>query len=175
MRDYSTGLAKVLDLAVASREDGRPALATPLWSKANCITILLSMRIKPRPAPPTGETCTFSQLIIRHPHYDDDTALTICGIVCDNSYGTGWFAKSRDGSRICATGTPLVAGEAYYFATEDRSCRSLLAGSLAKMLTMYTQINNRFAPAGTNGAYLRTSAPFHLALPHFKFLLHLHT
>jgi hypothetical protein len=151
------------------------------------------MRIKPRPAPPTGETCTFSQLIIRHPHYDDyntllklpaldegdtidyDTALTICGIVCDNSYGTGWFAKSRDGSRICATGTPLVAGEVYYFATEDRSCRSLLAGSLSEMLTMYAQINTRFAPAGTNGAYLRTSAPFHLALPHFKFLLHLHT
>jgi hypothetical protein len=113
------------------------------------------MRIKPRPAPPTGETCTFSQLIIRHPHYDDyntllklpaldegdtidyDTALTICGIVCDNSYGIGWFAKSRDGSRICTTGTPLVAGEVYYFATEDRSCRSLLAGSLSEMLTMY--------------------------------------
>jgi hypothetical protein len=103
------------------------------------------MRIKPRPAPPTGETYTFSQLIIRHLHYDDyntllklpaldegdtidyDTAPTICGIVCDNNYGIGWFAKSRDGSRICAPGTP---GEVYYFTTEDRSCRSLLAGSL---------------------------------------------
>jgi hypothetical protein len=61
------------------------------------------MRIKPRPAPSTGETCTLSQLIIRHDDYntllklpaldegdtiDYDTALTICGIVCDNSYGT---------------------------------------------------------------------------------------
>ena len=115
------------------------------------------MRIKPRPAPPTGETCIFFQLIIRHPHYDDyntllklpaldegdtidyDTALTICGIACDNNYGIGWFAKLRDGSRICATGTPLVAGEVYYFATEDRSCRSLLAGSLSEML--YAEAN----------------------------------
>ena len=115
------------------------------------------MRIKPRPVPPTRETCTFSQLIIRHPHYDDyntllklpaldkgdtinyDTTLIIYSIVCDNSYSTDWFAKLKDGNRIYATKTPLVAGEVYYFATEDRSCRSLLAGSLSEML--YAEAN----------------------------------
>lgn len=151
------------------------------------------MRIKPRAKPHGGETRMFSQLIIKHPHYDDyntllrlpalneedtidyDTALTICGIVCDNSYGTGWFAKSRDGSNVCPSGAPLKAGEVYYFAFEDRSCRCLFANSLSGMLTLYAQINTLFVPAGTNGVFLRTKATFPPALPRFKSLLHLHT
>jgi hypothetical protein len=76
------------------------------------------MRIKPRPVPPIRETCTFSQLIIRHLYYDDyntllklpaldkgdiidyDTTLIIYSIICDNSYSIDWFVKLRDRSRI---------------------------------------------------------------------------
>jgi hypothetical protein len=101
------------------------------------------LSIKARLVPPTGELRTFAQLIVRHPHYDDfntllklpalgegdtidyDTALTICGIICDNSYRSGWFARSRDGNHSCDPGVPLKAGEVYYFAAADRTCSSL--------------------------------------------------
>ena len=96
--------------------------------------------LKPRLVPPS-ELCAFAQLIVRHPHYNEfntllkiptleedntvdyDTALTICGIICDNSYDSGWFAKSSDGSHTCDRGSPLKAGEVYYFATVDKSCK----------------------------------------------------
>jgi hypothetical protein len=102
--------------------------------------------IKSRLAPPGGEPRRFAQLIVRHPHYDEfntllslpalsdgdtvdyDTALTICGIICDNSYSSGWFARSRGGSRICDPGAPLKAGEVYYFAAVDPACNCFPAG-----------------------------------------------
>ncbi|KAL9077551.1 MAG: hypothetical protein Q9157_003328 [Trypethelium eluteriae] len=83
----------------------------------------------------------FEPLIIRHPHYDEfntllklpalgkedtidyNTALIICGIICDNSYNSGWLARSRDGTRACDPKVPLGAGEVYYFATSDKSYR----------------------------------------------------
>ena len=97
--------------------------------------------IKPRLAPPAGELRTFAQLIVRHPQYDEfntllklpaldkddtidyDTALTICGIICNNSYDSGWFARSRDGNHVCKPGAPLKAGEVYYFAAGDQTCK----------------------------------------------------
>lgn len=97
--------------------------------------------IKSRLAPPAGELRTFAHLIVRHPHYDEfntllklptlgedntidyDVALTICGIICDNSYGSGWFARSQDGNHVCDPGAPLKAGEVYYFATVDQACK----------------------------------------------------
>jgi hypothetical protein len=45
-----------------------------------------------------------------------DTALMIYGIICDNSYGSGWLARSGRGNYVCDPGAPLKAGEIYYFA-----------------------------------------------------------
>ena len=95
---------------------------------------------KPQLAPPLG-LCIFTQLIVRHPHYNElntllkipalekedtvdyDTALTLCGIISDNSYNSGWFARSKDGKHVCDRGSPLKAGEVFYFATADKSCK----------------------------------------------------
>lgn len=97
--------------------------------------------IKPRLKLSSGEACTFEQLVVRHPHYDEfntllklpalgkedtfdyNTALTICGIICDNSYNSGWLARSKDGTNICNSKAPLDAGVVYYFATSDKSCK----------------------------------------------------
>jgi hypothetical protein len=97
--------------------------------------------IQPRLAPVAGELRTFAQLIVRHPSYDDfntllklpalgdddtidhDTALTICGIISDNSWDSGWFARSRDGEQPCDRGQPLKAGEVWYFAAADPACK----------------------------------------------------
>ncbi|KAF2453892.1 hypothetical protein BDY21DRAFT_354436 [Lineolata rhizophorae] len=98
------------------------------------------MRIKPRLAPPAGGRPQFSRLVIQHPCYDNfntllklpvldegntidyGTALTTCGIVCDNSYGTGWFARSRDGSSICTPGTPLESDKYPVCPSWDHWC-----------------------------------------------------
>jgi hypothetical protein len=63
---------------------------------------------------------------VRHPHYpnyntlvklpaldegntvDYNVALIICGIISDNSWSTGWFARSNDGSNVCEQGVPLA-------------------------------------------------------------------
>jgi hypothetical protein len=99
--------------------------------------------IKPRPIPPLGHGGRVSKLIVRHPHYPDcntlvklpaldegntvsyDVALIICGIISDNSWSTGWFARSADGSNICERGVPLAAagGDVFYFV-DDASCKS---------------------------------------------------
>lgn len=40
---------------------------------------------------------------------DYNVALIICGIISDNSWSTGWFARSADGSNMCERGVPLAA------------------------------------------------------------------
>ncbi|KAF2461866.1 hypothetical protein BDY21DRAFT_359903 [Lineolata rhizophorae] len=72
-----------------------------------------------------------------HPHYRDcntlvklpalddgdtvdyDVALIICGIISDNSWSTGWFSRSADGSNVCERGVPLAAadGNVFYFVS----------------------------------------------------------
>jgi hypothetical protein len=98
--------------------------------------------IKPRPTPPLGHEGRVPTLIVRHPHYlnyntlvklpaldegdtvDYDVALIICGIICDNSWSTGWFARSNDGSNVCEQGLPLAAvGDVFYFVN-DQTCES---------------------------------------------------
>ncbi|KAF1815211.1 hypothetical protein P152DRAFT_248752 [Eremomyces bilateralis CBS 781.70] len=94
--------------------------------------------IKPRPTPPLGHGGRVPTLIVRHPHYPDcntlvklpalddgdivdyDVALIICGITSDNSWSTGWFARSADGSKMCTPGVPLVAsdGDVFYFVSD---------------------------------------------------------
>jgi hypothetical protein len=79
---------------------------------------------------------------VRHPHYLDyntlvklpvldegdtvnyNVALIICGIISDNSWSTGWFARSADGSNICERGAPLAAagGDVFYFV-DDPNCK----------------------------------------------------
>ncbi|KAF2103266.1 hypothetical protein NA57DRAFT_72241 [Rhizodiscina lignyota] len=80
-------------------------------------------------------------LTVRHPHYHPhfntllelpaleegnkvnyNVALIICGIIADNSWSTGWFARSRDGNKICKQGIPIDAasGDVYYFAKRDQ-------------------------------------------------------
>jgi hypothetical protein len=104
--------------------------------------------IKPRLAPSAVELPRFKSLIVRHPCYDDgnillnlpalcegdtidyDTALTICGIISGNSYGSGWFATSQDGNDVCPSEAPLKAGAVYYFATANPTCRLLLGTDL---------------------------------------------
>ncbi|KAH8689263.1 hypothetical protein GQ44DRAFT_720509 [Phaeosphaeriaceae sp. PMI808] len=99
--------------------------------------------IKPRPTPPFGHQGRVPTLVVRHPHYPDyntlvklpaldhgdtvdyDAALIICGIISDNSWSTGWFARSADGSNVCERGAPLVAadGDVFYFVSH-RTCQS---------------------------------------------------
>ncbi|KAL8876291.1 MAG: hypothetical protein Q9198_005488 [Flavoplaca austrocitrina] len=96
--------------------------------------------VKPRHTPPLGYCGRVPTLIVRHPHYryyntllklpaldeggavDYNVALLICGIITDNSWETGWFARSADGSNMCKRGAPLVAadGDVFYFVN-DRS------------------------------------------------------
>ena len=47
-------------------------------------------------------------------------------IIADNSWKTGWFARSADGSNVCERGAPLVAADddIFYFVN-DRNCKSL--------------------------------------------------
>jgi hypothetical protein len=86
----------------------------------------------------------FASLTVRHPCYDEfntllklpaldegdtidyDAALTICGIISDNSYGSGWFARSNDGNHVCHPEAPLEAGDVYYFAAADPTCKLAL-------------------------------------------------
>lgn len=99
--------------------------------------------IKPRPSPPLGRGGRVASLVVRHPHYADyntlvklaalddgdtvdyDIALTICGIIADNSWNSGWFARSSDGSNVCDRGAPLVAsdGDVFYFV-DHATCQS---------------------------------------------------
>jgi hypothetical protein len=80
---------------------------------------------------------------VRHPHYPDcntlvklpaldegdtvdyNVALIICGIISDNSWSTGWFARSADGSNMCERCVPLAAagGDVFYFVNHQ-SCKS---------------------------------------------------
>ena len=103
----------------------------------------LSMSIKERLTQPSGHEGRIPRLIVCHPHYqnfnelvnipaldDGDTvdynvALIICGIIADNSWSTGWFARSSDGSDRCAVGMPLsvASGKVFYFVN-DRNCES---------------------------------------------------
>ncbi|KAF1995073.1 hypothetical protein P154DRAFT_539077 [Amniculicola lignicola CBS 123094] len=93
---------------------------------------------KPRPTPPLGRGGRVPILLVRHPHYRDyntllklpaldegdsvhyNVALIICGIIADNSWETGWFARASDGSRVCEPGVPLVAadGDVFYFVKD---------------------------------------------------------
>ena len=78
---------------------------------------------------------------MRHPHYpnyntlvklpalDGDTvdynvALIICGIISDNSWSTGWFARSNDGSNVCEQGVPLAADSDVFYFVDDQTCKS---------------------------------------------------
>ncbi|KAH8726888.1 hypothetical protein GQ44DRAFT_141882 [Phaeosphaeriaceae sp. PMI808] len=98
--------------------------------------------IKPRPTPPLGHRGRVPTLLVRHPHYRDsntllrlpaldegdtvdyNVALIICGIIADNSWKPGWFARASDGSAVCELGVPLAAadGDLFYFV-EDRDCK----------------------------------------------------
>lgn len=99
--------------------------------------------IKPRPTPPLGNRGLIPTLNVRHPLYQDyntflklpaldegvtvnyNAALIICGIICDNSWKTGWFARSADGSDICERDVPLAAtdSDVFYFVG-DPNCKS---------------------------------------------------
>jgi hypothetical protein len=101
------------------------------------------LAIKPLRTPPLGHGGRVPTLVVRHPHYPDcntlvklpaldegdtvdyNVALIICGIISDNSWSTGWFARSADGSNVCERGVPLVAagGDVFYFVN-DRNCKS---------------------------------------------------
>jgi hypothetical protein len=88
--------------------------------------------IKPRHIPPLGYTGRVPKLVVRHPHYqnhntlvklpaldedntvDYNAALIVCGIICDNSWSTGWFAWSKDGSNACEQGLLLTADRPVY-------------------------------------------------------------
>ena len=102
----------------------------------------MSSSTKPRPTPPLGHGGRVPTLSVRHPHYRDyntllnipaldegetvnyNVALIICGIIADNSWETGWFARASDGSSVCEPGVPLVAseGNVFYFVN-DSSCK----------------------------------------------------
>jgi hypothetical protein len=92
--------------------------------------------IKPRHTPPLGRVGLTPKLHVFHPHYetnnkllaleafdenntiDYNVALIICGIICDNSWSNGWFARSNDGTNVCERGVPLAAGtgtDVFYF------------------------------------------------------------
>ncbi|KAF2174833.1 hypothetical protein K469DRAFT_97923 [Zopfia rhizophila CBS 207.26] len=97
--------------------------------------------IKPRPTPPLSYQDRVPTLVMRHPHYPDyntliklltldngdtvdyNTALTIYGIISNNSWSTGWFARSANSSNVCERGAPLVAanGDVFYFVSH-RTC-----------------------------------------------------
>jgi hypothetical protein len=87
----------------------------------------------PHPAP--GPDQRYSTLIVRHPYYektvsafmelpaldedyavDYNVALIICGIIANNTWSTGWFARSRDGRVVCPPGQPMAvaSGDVYY-------------------------------------------------------------
>jgi len=89
---------------------------------------------KPRHSPPFGHGSRVPTLIVRHPHYsnyntlvklpaldegdtvDYNVALIICGIISDNSWSTGWFARSKDGNNVCEKDLLLAAdGDVFYF------------------------------------------------------------
>jgi hypothetical protein len=98
--------------------------------------------IKPRPIPPLGQGSRVPTLIVRHPHYpnyhilvklpaldeggtvDYDVALIICGIISDNSWSNGWFARSNDGTSVCEQGVPLAADSDVFYFVNDRKCKS---------------------------------------------------
>lgn len=95
--------------------------------------------IKARQTPLAGCGDDPPNLIILHPHYtnfnkliklpaldeghtvDYDVALIICGIIADNSWNVGWFARSSDGTKKCDPNKPLapVDGEVFYFVKES--------------------------------------------------------
>lgn len=90
--------------------------------------------------PSTLAAALEEQLCILHPGYDNlntllqlpttdhgavdyNTTLTMCGIICGNTYLTGWFAKDRSRLQRIVVGTPLT-GTVYYFVDRDTSCRT---------------------------------------------------
>jgi HNH endonuclease len=96
--------------------------------------------IKPRYDPPLGYPSRIPALIIRHPHYanyntlvklpalderdvvDYNVALIICGIISDNSWNSGWFARSKDGTNVCEPGVPLTADVDVFYFVNNQMC-----------------------------------------------------
>jgi hypothetical protein len=95
-------------------------------------------RIKPSCSPIRPDAAP--RLIVRHPHYKDfnllvslpalnadqtvdyNVTLIVCGIICDNSWSTGWFSHSREGNDPCPQGQPLTVAHDVYYFVDDRSC-----------------------------------------------------
>jgi len=106
----------------------------------------MALSIKPRHTPSFSHRDLDRTLHVLHPHYssnhntllklpaldEGDTvnyyvALIICGIIADNSWKTGWFARASDGSAVCQPGVPLAAadGAVFYFA-DNWDCKRRL-------------------------------------------------
>ena len=108
---------------------------------------------KPRPSPPLGREGRVPTLLVRHPHYsnyntlvklpaldegntvDYNVALIICGIISDNSWSTGWFARSKDGSNACEKRLPLAADCDVFYFVGSETCE--LASRLVSMATRH--------------------------------------
>lgn len=138
---------------VASQPQSRARVSHPS-SFLQIIVFLLMPSIKPRPTPPLGYTGRVPTLLVRHPHYRDyntllklpaldegdtvhyNVALIICGIISDNSWETGWFARASDGSSVCEPDVPLAAsdGDVFYFVN-DPSCKRQCAYYSKALLT----------------------------------------
>jgi len=63
-------------------------------------------------------------------------SLVVCGMISSNSWSTGWFARSVNGSNLCERGVLLVAadGDVFYdsFAMAKRRVQNTPSGNATR-------------------------------------------